>query len=240
MNGRWDGPLPEPQVRTIDEIRSVLADPGCTSDQPIYFMYRDLAKTESDRRLMQTQKIRYDITVIPPMTLCGEYVKTKGHYHTRNPAGLDYPEIYEVIEGKGHYLLQTRNADDIVLIEASIGDKVIIPPGYGHVTINPSSETLIMSNLVSTEFSSAYQRYEELRGAAYYEMEGGAFVKNPNYSHAPPLRYKKHIEHEEYSIQRIVPLYDLIERPRSVAFLNYPEQFPEIFEDLVGRRQVIS
>jgi len=238
MNGRWDGPLPDPQVRTIDEIQSVLADPGCTSNQPIYFMYRDLAKSEDDRRLMRNQRIRYDITVIPPMTLCGEYVKTKGHYHTKNPAGLDYPEIYEVIEGTGHYLLQTKDADDVILIQASAGDKVVIPPGYGHVTINPSSDALIMSNLVSTEFSSVYLRYEELRGAAYYEMEGGAFVKNANYPHAPPLRYKNPVEHEEYSIQRIVPIYDLIGRPRSVAFLNHPEQFPEIFEDLVERHPV--
>ena len=49
MNGCWDGPIPEPQIRTIEDMRDVLADPGCTSDQPLYFMYRDLARSESDR-----------------------------------------------------------------------------------------------------------------------------------------------------------------------------------------------
>ena len=102
MNGYWDGPKAEPQIRTIEEMREVLADPGCTSDQPLYFMYRDLAKSESDREWLRQNRVRYDITVIPARTLCGEYVKTKGHYHTENPAGEIYPEIYEVLEGAGH------------------------------------------------------------------------------------------------------------------------------------------
>ncbi|MDK2889845.1 MAG: glucose-6-phosphate isomerase, archaeal, partial [Methanoculleus sp.] len=137
MNGYWDGPKPESQTRTIEEMREVLADPGCTSDQPLYFMYRDLAKSESDREWLRQHHVRYDITVIPARTLCGEYVKTKGHYHTENPAGELYPEIYEVLEGTGHYLLQTRDADDVVMIEGTAGDKILLPPGYGHVTINP-------------------------------------------------------------------------------------------------------
>ena len=58
----------------------------------------------------------YDLTVIPSRDLCGEWVKTKGHYHPKNPAGTGYPEIYEVIEGEVHYLLQSRKLDDVVLI----------------------------------------------------------------------------------------------------------------------------
>ncbi len=130
MNGYWDGPKAEPQIRTIEEMREVLADPPrCTSDQPpLYFMYRDLAKSERDREWLRQHHIRYDITVIPARTLCGEYVKTKGHYHTKNPAGELYPEIYEVLEGGtgGHYLLQTRDADDVVMIEGTAGDKILI------------------------------------------------------------------------------------------------------------------
>ncbi|MBP8676814.1 MAG: glucose-6-phosphate isomerase, partial [Methanoculleus sp.] len=115
MNGCWDGPIPEPQIRTIEDMRDVLADPGCTSDQPLYFMYRDLARSESDREWLRQHHIRYDITVIPARVICGEYVKTKGHYHPRNPAGEHYPEIYEVLKGRGHYLLQTYPADDVVM-----------------------------------------------------------------------------------------------------------------------------
>ena len=234
MNGYWDGPEPEPQVRTIKEMREVLANPGCTSDQPLYFMYRDLARSESDREWLRQQHVRYDITVIPSRTLCGEYVKTKGHYHTANPAGMLYPEIYEVLSGTGHYLLQTGDADDVAMIEGSAGDKILIPPGYGHVTINPAADDLVMANLVSTEFSSNYGPYIDQQGAAYYEMEGGALVKNPHYPDAPPVRYCDPVEVPELRIEKGVGLYDLIGHPRSVAFLNHPEQFMEIFAGVTG------
>ncbi|MFY9170598.1 MAG: glucose-6-phosphate isomerase family protein [Candidatus Methanoculleus thermohydrogenotrophicum] len=230
----WDGPKPEARVRTIEEMRDVLADPGCTSDQPLYFMYRDLAKSDDDRRWLHEHCVRYDITVIPPQTLCGEYVKTKGHYHTLNPVGVPYPEIYEVLAGTGHYLLQTRDADDVVMVVGSAGDKILIPPGYGHVTINPAGMDLVMANLVSKEFSSNYGPYVERQGAAYYEMEGGALVKNPRYPDAPPVRYCDPVEIPELGIEKGIGLYDLIGRPRSVAFLNHPEQFMEIFADVAG------
>ncbi len=234
MNGYWEGPLPKPQVRTIDDMRSVLAEPGCTADQPLYYMYRHLARSEEDRRWLQDHRLSYDITVIPPQILCGEYVKTKGHHHPENPAGVGYPEVYEVLEGTGHYLLQTRDADDVVLVEASAGDKVLIPPGYGHVTINPSPTRLVMSNLVSTAFSSNYAPYEERRGAAYYEMEDRVFVKNIHYPDAPPVRYCAPVELPELSIERAIPLYDLVGRPGSVEFLNRPERFMDIFRRLLG------
>ena len=73
------------------------------------------------------------------------------NYHPENPSGTGYPELYEVIEGVAHVLLRKKTLEHIVLVKAAKGDIVIIPPGYGHVTINPSQEeTLIMANLVST------------------------------------------------------------------------------------------
>ena len=60
--------------------------------------------------------LRYDVTVIPPSVLCGEYVKTKGHYHPDNHHGVGYPEIYEIIEGSAEYLLQDKALSDAVCI----------------------------------------------------------------------------------------------------------------------------
>ena len=133
----WDGPLPAPRIRTIGEIRGVLRDPACECREPLYFMYRDLSKSPEDREWLRAEDLRYDITVIPARILCGEYVKTKGHHHPPGPGGVPYPEIYEVLRGEAHYLLQTRAADDVRLVRAAAGDRVLVPPGYGHVTINP-------------------------------------------------------------------------------------------------------
>ena len=55
----------------------------------------------------------------------------------------------------------------MVIIEAQKGDIIVISPGYGNVTINPTpGQTLIMANLVSTAFTSEYAGYDEMHGAA--------------------------------------------------------------------------
>lgn len=230
----WDGELPPPGVRTISDMRSVLADPSCNEDGSLYFMYRDLARSDVDWRWLHSHKLRYDLTVIPPRDLCGEWVKTKGHYHPDNPAGTGYPEIYEVLEGRAHYLLQSRTLDDVVLIDAQAGDLVIMPPGYGHITINPTKDTtLAMANIVSTAFESEYAQYESLHGAAYFEMTSGSLVKNRYYETVPPVRHIR--PRSGRGDHRIVkgPLYSLIGNENALAFLNRPEEYPELFRVLL-------
>ena len=106
MNHYWPGPLPEPSVRTLDDMRCVLANPDQSGNIPLYYMYRDLALTAGDRAYLREQNVRFDITVIPPGTVGGEYVKTKGHYHPLSPSGIGYPELYQVLAGEALYHLQ--------------------------------------------------------------------------------------------------------------------------------------
>jgi glucose-6-phosphate isomerase len=189
-------------------------------------MYRDCAKTASDRRWLHERDLRYDITVIPPRNLCGECVKTKGHYHPKNPQDVGYPEIYEVLDGEVWYLLQTRPPDDVVLIAATAGDVVVIPPGYGHVSINPSPDrTLSMANIVSTAFESEYGDYEKLQGAAYYAMADGTLKKNPRYGTVPPARHARPASGRGSHRSCKGPIYDLIGDEDALAFLNFPEQY---------------
>jgi len=68
------------------------------------------------------------------------------------------------------------------------GDTVFIPPGYGHVTINPSDHrTLVMANVVSNAFLSEYRLYV-----------------NVNYSHQNQLNEnnpgRKDIAHDKRDI----------------------------------------
>lgn len=230
----WDGELPQPSVRTTEEMRSVLASPACERSGPLYYMYRDLAKSDEDWSWLHRQELRYDITVIPPCDLCGEWVKTKGHYHPRNPAGTGYPEIYEVIEGEARYLLQSRSLDDVVMVSAGAGDLVIIPPDYGHISINPSSDaTLVMANIVSTAFESEYDEYEKYHGAAYYAMSDGTVQKNSSYPPLPPLRYIGATCVPGLHPLCKAPLYGMIGNETALSFLNKPEQFLTVFSVLL-------
>lgn len=226
----WNGELPPPSVRTVEDMRSVLACPSCECSGPLYYMYRDLAKSDKDRSWLHHHQLRYDITVIPSRDLCGEWVKTKGHYHPKNRAGIGYPEIYEVIEGEASYLLQSRMLDDVVLISARAGDLVIIPPEYGHISINSSSNTtLVMANIVSTAFQSEYDEYEKYHGAAYYVMSSGEIQKNRYYVSLPPVRYLGATCARGMHHFCKGPLYDLIGNEEALSFLNEPEQFLTVF-----------
>ncbi len=179
----------EPSIRTLAQMRPVLAQPekeaNSEAQEPLYYMYR-AAKSFG--------RIRYDITRILAREICGERNKTFGHVHPRSPSGTPWAEIYEVLYGEAHFLLQkvsSLGVEDALLLSASKGDCLIIPPWYGHVTINPGKKTLLLANLVCELFESDYSPYAQRRGACFYEMSNGKMVRNKNYGDGFELRKEK-------------------------------------------------
>jgi glucose-6-phosphate isomerase, archaeal len=108
------------------------------------------------------------------------------------------------------------------------------PPGYGHVTINPSpSIVLQMANIVSSRFTSNYAGYEAQNGAAYFEWIKEGFVKNPTYRNLPPLKLVKAQRLADVKDAIPDPLYNLVEnRAPVLEFLNHPEKFEPLFREL--------
>jgi len=183
----------QPSIRTLFDMESVIYDRGWlkgADNLELYYMYRELSLSKNDAILMKEHGLRYDITIIPPRMLGCEYVKTAGHYHPHVPGtAVSYPEIYEVLSGEAHYLMQKpeNNSVDAVLIKAQSGDKVIIPPGYGHLTINASNKVLKMANWVARDFESIYEPVREKGGGMYFMLADG-IVKNLSYDNVHELR----------------------------------------------------
>ncbi len=181
----------EPAARRLSDMRPYLADPGAGGPAELYFMHRDLG-LPADRRTYGPQGLRFDITVLVPGVLAGEFVKTAGHHHPCPPgkSGLSYPEVYGVIAGRAHYLLQDgldRGPSRAFLIDAAPGDIVLVPPNFGHVTINPGPGPLVMGNWVEATFASIYEPFAGRRGGCYYEFARG-LEPNPRYGRPVPLR----------------------------------------------------
>jgi glucose-6-phosphate isomerase len=192
-------------------------------------MFREIARSPADRAWLSEQHLRFDVTCLPPGDLCGEFVKTKGHYHPENPSGVGYPEVYEVLSGIAHLLLQSRDLQRIYLVSAERGEIVVVPPGFGHVTINPGPAELVMANIVATCFESDYSFYEEHRGAAYYELVSGDLERNPHYPPVQPVEFLRPpgIVFLPWSPG---PLYSRVEeRDETLLSLVYPERYPQIF-----------
>jgi glucose-6-phosphate isomerase len=165
--------------RTFAQLAAVASPENAVkpSPQAAYSMYRGIDSFGT---------IRYDITILRGIPFGNELLKTYGHYHPQHPSGHDFCEIYEVISGTAHYLLQRENEagelEDVVLAAATAGEKFLIPPDYGHLTINAGKKPLVMANLVFSGFASDYSLFRTRRGGAYYEFADGRLAKNKNYS----------------------------------------------------------
>lgn len=237
----FGGKISEPSVRRVDDMKEVIYDKGwlkSAGNLDLYYMYRDLSLSRRDEEIIKKNGLRYDITIIPPRVLGAEYVKTVGHYHPPVPeAKLSYVEVYEVLNGEAHYLLQKCQngyVRDVVLIKAGRGDKVIIPPDYGHVTINPSNKELRMCNWIGRDFSSIYEPIKEKGGAAYFELVTG-FVKNENYGNVPELRFLEPTNFSEVGLRKNREMYGLIrEDPALLEFLTKPQDYGWLFERVLG------
>lgn len=171
--------LKKPETRFLHELKNVIYDRKwlkSAKDQELYYMHRGV-KTEND--------IRYDITVIPKGMLGEEFIKTKGHYHIGN-----YGELYKVLAGEVIFLIQKKDLKDAYYVKTKKGEYISIPPGYGHVAINPSYKTLRLANWVSKDCKSDYESIEKKKGFCYYYTISG-WLKNKSYKKIPTLKTRR-------------------------------------------------
>ena len=174
--------IKKPDIRYLSDMKKVLYDQGWAKSAPdleLYYMYRGIKRKTG---------LRYDITVIPPKMLGKEFVKTKGHEHSGK-----YGELYTVLEGEALYLLQKHKKnkiEDVYAVKAKKRESVIVPPYYGHITINPLKKKLVEANWLCKKCQNLYGLFEKKQGACYYYLKNG-WVKNKNYGRLPALRFEK-------------------------------------------------
>lgn len=221
----------QPAVRTKSASCQYYIDSNASdaSDDVLYWMYTGLALPQ-DREKIEQCKLRFDMTVIRPGKIGREFIKTIGHYHCK-AEGQDeqYPEIYEVVYGKATFFLQDENFMDAVVVEAEPGTKILMPPGYGHITINATSDFLVVSDIVSAKCQSNYCSIRDHKGGTWLLVEdesGKHWIENENYKRHPKLRT---IEPGDMPLIFGLsgPLYaNLSDDPKRFKCLNFPETCP--------------
>ncbi len=228
----------KPTVRRLFDMKDVIYDRewlASADNIELYYMYRELSLSKNDAIVMKEHGLRYDLTIIPPGMLGCEFVKTAGHYHPNVP-GTDttFPEIYEVLSGEAQYLMQKPEDDgikDVILVKAGEKDKVIIPPGYGHLTINCSNKVLKMANWVARDFESIYAPIKEKGGGAYFFLEK-RIVKNPRYSKVPEIRNLAPFSVKELGLWKGKEMYGFARDIRKLEFLTKPQEYGWVFEKM--------
>ena len=204
-------------VRDVKGMAEVLMDKkALPKDFPLYFMYRGLLEKEG---------MRYDITIMPPKLIAGEFAKTYGHYHPKDGGGLGYPEVYQIIDGSAVFIMQKKRSDysvDAMIVRGERGDAVLIPPNWGHVTVNPAEDrVLVLSNVVANCFDSDYADYKENRGAAFYYTKGG-FVQNERYIIRSTERKTVEELNGEYGVAFSDIFKEFNSNPEKFEFLKKP------------------
>lgn len=239
MELEFGGKTREPDIRRLFDMKDVIFDQNWLAgaeDFELYYMFRDLFLSRADGDKLREQNLRYDITIIPPGMLGREYIKTAGHYHPTAPgSAVTYPELYEVLEGEALYLLQSEDLEDVVAINAVAGDKVLVPPDYGHITINRSNKILKMSNFVARDFSSLYGPIKEKAGGAYFFTKEG-WIKNERSLEAADLQRADAPSSRALSrlgLTKGKEMYPLLKEQGRLEYLTRPGEHLDLFEGLL-------
>ncbi|MBI4448312.1 glucose-6-phosphate isomerase [Candidatus Woesearchaeota archaeon] len=225
-------------ARTLEEMRPVLYDKTITAPELCYYMYRGISFF-SDTRLFREKEVSYDITMLPGKKFGKECAKTFGHFHP-SVGYLTYPEVYEVILGKALFLFEGFRTGSVV-VKAEEGDKVVVPPFFGHVLINSAKDVLVTGNLVANNFKNYYEHYKRIGGAMYFKV-GKKFVANPNHPNAAkPIEKLRQINAKEVSelgLLKKAPLYaSFVENPDAFNFLHYPEPYKKVLAGYLDQQK---
>lgn len=230
-------------IRTLAQMQEVILDKGIQEPKELYYMYRDVYGI-SHKPLLDKYKLRYDLTLIKPDCLGRELMKTAGHYHP----GI-FGELYEVVYGRCFCLLQRPNTADhrtieeVIVCKAGAGQKIVIPPGFGHILINPGPDYLVTSNWVSSNFSSEYELYKQAKGAAYLVLKSSIgeleIIANPYFKKLPKIKFVRPSEHiDKFGLVENSPIYPLIiQDAAKLDFLNRPLDFTyqDVFVEALKR-----
>jgi glucose-6-phosphate isomerase len=230
------------RVRHVAEMRDVLPPEVSAEfdpDDALYSMVNGVYRVD-DLAAAARSPLRYELTVLPPRRLGREYVKTLGHIHSPAPGGtMTYAEVYEVLWGRAHFLFfrmhpNELDVDEIVVVEAEPGERVVVPPGYHHLSVNPGEEAMIFSDLIDRSAATDYSLLRSRGGAPYFciaTTPGPRYQPNPRYTSAPEPRHLRARDLPGHQMLPPMPLYRMaLDAPGALAFLGDPAPYSHLYE----------
>jgi glucose-6-phosphate isomerase len=223
-------------IRRLDEVRSLLRDPEATGPGHLYTIYMDI-RVPGRAEALRSLGLGYGAVVYNHGSLGGEALRSQGHVHSA-PAttGVAYSEVYEFWHGRGLvYMQDSANADvsDVIVVEAGPGDKVVIPPGWAHATVNVGDEAMAFGAVYAVEAQLLYEPLRKLQGTAHYVLADGSLEPNPRYRRVPEARRQAPHEIPEHGIGHGRPA--LSGELGLLALVSRPERYPAVWARLVAR-----
>ena len=236
-------------MKKAGQMKGLFRNPeGMDEDALVYRAYRNIRFAE-DEVLFSEYEYRYDITVVMPGDVNGEFYKTSGHFHGYPELkSIPYPEVYEVIEGEIVFVLQ-RNKDfnqpdggritQLQAVHVKAGQAIIVPSHCGHGSVNPTDSTSAFSNIAVVSCPIDYEPVKAHHGLGAYILReserGKAFraIPNEKYHDLPEVELTVPQEKPELGIAFGTSCYRLFTKePERYDFLGKPEKYMEIIDGM--------
>lgn len=234
---------PEVENRTLDAIRPSLMDPACTGPQTVYSIAMDVGK-EEHRALLEEMHLLYGAVTYATGRLGCEPVRSQGHIHAVSRySGLSTPEVYEIWSGEAIIYMQERAEDypgRCFAVYASLGDVVIVPPGWAHATINAGTDANVPMSFGAwcvRDYGFNYTGVRAHGGIAWFPVfdDKGRLTwqKNPQYQECK-LICKTPNPHPELGIVPSEPIYCTFEsNPSTFDYVVNPATKADVWKNYV-------
>ena len=131
---------PEPEFRSLDSIRPSLRDPQCAGPNPVYAIVMDVAK-QAHHADLEKRMLLYGVVTYaerPPGPGAGAQPGPRAP-RGRAQRMVAARSFMKSGPGRAVIYMQEFAADDpgrCFAVEAGPGDKVVVPPGWAHATLN--------------------------------------------------------------------------------------------------------
>jgi glucose-6-phosphate isomerase len=224
------------QVRRLDEVRALLRDPASDGPEHLYTIYMDV-RVPRLADALRSHGLGYGAVVYNHGALGREALRSQGHVHSLAPhTGVGYSELYEFWHGRGLVYMQDRataDVGDVVVVEAGPGDKVAIPPGWAHATVNVGDGPMAFGAVYALEARLLYDPLRRLQGTAHYVLADGTFEANPRYASVPAVRRTPPHRIPECGVDTGRPA--LTGDLARLDFVSRPDRYPALWPRLLGR-----
>ncbi|MFV0406325.1 MAG: glucose-6-phosphate isomerase family protein [Propioniciclava sp.] len=226
-------------VRTLSEIRASLENPEVLGPEELYAIYMDVAAA-GDLALLIRQNLLFGLVRYAAGVVGDEPVRSQGHVHAVSAScGTSTPELYEFWEGAGVVYMQEQVAADpgrCFAVQAGPGDKVLVPPGWAHLTVNAGVRTpMAFGAWCVRDYGFDYSGIPERHGLAWYPKVTGdviTWMPNPHYGVSELTRKKPRI-YTEFGISTDAIYRQWQSDPDRMGFVARPAAVSALWQDFV-------
>ncbi len=230
------GPITE--KRKLEDVRQTLRYHDSTGPEILYAIAMDTGKRKHLNDLLN-RNLLYGICIYASGQVGSEPVRSQGHIHSISVScNYSTPEMYEILEGKAYIFMQNgadANTKSAYAIYCESGDKVIVPPGYAHCTINAEPQSaMVFGAWCVRDYGFEYEDVRKMKGLSYFPVinEQGhiEFESNESYGEVE-LVVKEPREYCEFHVKRDMPIYTQYEEnPSRFDFITNPQKYVSLWE----------